>query len=206
MTSVPTPPLLLGHVLRVALLAALCACTAAHAETVGTFKDGRSVIRLGSEPCQGRTGGEKQAVATSGRSTRSGCWSVDDDGNPVVRWRNGQSQRLDGNRVQLPRKYAALLEDDPAAAPRDRFPRPSWCPRARFPHEKLVCRDRELAAQDLQLAPLWRDFKARHHLTAAQTAWHKSDFFGRLKACGANKACISKEQQAQRALYDNALR
>lgn len=205
MTSAPTP-LLPGFVLRLALLAALCASGSAGAETVGTFKDRHGTIRLTSQACAGGTSGQKRAVATSSRGTRSGCWAVGEDGNPVVHWHDGQRQQLDGNLVRLSPKYAALLEDEPGAGGGNGFPRPAWCPRARFPHEKAVCRDPELAAQDLQLAPLWREFKARRQLTATQTAWHKSDFFHRLKTCGADKACISREQQAQRALYENALR
>jgi hypothetical protein len=88
------------------------------------------------------------------------------------------------------------------AAPRD-FARPVWCPDARFPHERLVCSDAELAERDLRLSSLWRPY--RRTLSRGAEMWHKSDYFRRLKACGGDKACIVGEQEAQMRLYREAL-
>lgn len=196
----------LPHLLRgLVVLAALCGHGVVSADTIGTFKDRRGAIELTSQPCAGAGAGEKRALATGRRGTRTGCWSVGADGDPVVRWSDGRRQRLDGNRVRLSSKYRALLEDAPDAAAAGRFPRPAWCARAHFPHEKRICGDRQLAAADLQLAPLWRQFKAQRRLSVGEQAWHKSDFFARLKACGDSKSCIDREQRVQRAMYENAL-
>ena len=104
-------------------------------------------------------------------------------------------------RAEAPR--AAAPEPPPRnAAPRD-FPRPAWCPDARFPHERLVCSDAELADRDLRLASLWRPFRST--LSRAAEAWHKSEYFRRLKACGADKACIIGEQETQMRRYREGL-
>jgi len=89
-----------------------------------------------------------------------------------------------------------------AAPPRD-FARPAWCPDARFPHERLVCTDAELADRDLRLASLWRPYRST--LSPAAEAWHKSEYFRRLKACGADKACIVREQETQMRRYREGL-
>jgi hypothetical protein len=197
----------LPRLLLAILLVALVPVQAhVRADTVGTFRDRLGTVRLMSQPCAGGPTRAKLAIAASRHGQRTGCWSVDANGNPIVRWRDGRRQKLDGNRVRLAPKYAALLEGTAPSPAGVDFPRPSWCPRARFPHERLICQDRELAARDLRLAPLWRDFKQQRRLTAAQQAWHKSDFFSRQKACGADKACIAREQSAQVARYEDALR
>lgn len=86
-----------------------------------------------------------------------------------------------------------------SVAPEREFSRPAWCPDARFPHERLVCADAELAGRDLRLASFWAPY--RRTLSRADEAWHKSDYFQRLKACGADKACIVNEQDAQLRRY-----
>jgi uncharacterized protein len=86
--------------------------------------------------------------------------------------------------------------------PRD-FARPAWCPDARFPHERLVCTDAELAERDLRLASLWRQY--RNTLSRAAEAWHKSDYFRQLKTCGADKSCIVREQENQMRRYREGL-
>jgi hypothetical protein len=204
--TMPAGGVLPGLLRGLVALAALCGPGVVSADTIGTFKDRHGTIDLTSQPCAGATAGEKRAQATGRRGTRTGCWSVGTDGHPVVRWSDGRRQHLDGNRVRLSAKYRALLEDAPQAAPASRFPRPGWCARAHFPHEQRICGDPQLAAADLQLAPLWRTFKTRRRLSVAEQAWHKSDFFARLKACGDSKACIDREQRVQRAMYEAALR
>lgn len=188
--------------LVLACLLMLAAALPVRAELLGRFTQGGRTIELSTDACRGDPA-RKRALARQGRQLRSGCWSVDGDGNPVIRWRDGRQERLDGSRVRLAPKYAALLEDPPRR-PSARQ-RPSWCPRARFPHERTICADPALAAQDLRLAPLWRDYKARMKLTPAQQAWHKSDFFGKLKACRTDRACIAREQAARRTMYEQAL-
>jgi hypothetical protein len=93
----------------------------------------------------------------------------------------------------------------PAAAASVDFPRASWCKDARFPHEKLICRDHELAAADLALAPLWRSYRDELKLTAVQQGRVKSEYFRRLKVCGASKPCIQREQSAQAGFYRQSL-
>lgn len=94
----------------------------------------------------------------------------------------------------------------PAAAASVDFPRASWCKGARFPHEKLICRDPELAAADLALAPLWRSYRDELKLTALQQGRVKSEYFRRLKVCGGSKPCIQREQATQARLYRRSQR
>jgi hypothetical protein len=139
---------------------------------------------------------------------------VDRDTNPVVRWRDGSKEVLDGNHVRLEPRFAALLqlprrERDPPATRNAEvnksgtWDRPRWCAKARFPHERLVCADASLSAADLALAPLWRRYQAG--LEPGIRAWVKRDYFLRLKACGAQHVCVAREQEAQRRLYLEAL-
>jgi len=93
----------------------------------------------------------------------------------------------------------------PVGGASDDFPRPSWCKDARFPHEKLVCRDSELAAADLALAPLWRSYRDELKLTVVQQGRVKSEYFRRLKACGTSKPCIQRAQAAQASFYRQSL-
>jgi hypothetical protein len=62
-------------------------------------------------------------------------------------------------RADLQRAATAEPPSRSAASPRD-FARPAWCPDARFPHERLVCTDPELADRDLRLASLWRTYRS----------------------------------------------
>ena len=105
-------------------------------------------------------------------------------------------------RAEAPRAAAPEPPSRNAALSRD-FARPAWCPDARFPHERLVCTDAELADRDLRLAALWRPYRST--LSRAAEAWHKSDYFRRLKACGADKACIVGEQETQMRRYREGL-
>jgi len=105
-------------------------------------------------------------------------------------------------RAEVPRAAANEPPSRISALPRD-FARPAWCPDAHFPHERLVCTDAELADRDLRLASLWRPYRSTLSRTAE--AWHKSDYFRRLKACGADKDCIVSEQESQMRLYREGL-
>ena len=178
--------------------------------------------------------GQRARQAVGGRE-HHGCWGVDRAGNPVVTWSDGSELELNGDKVRLSRRIAGLLEEratappprwpaasaptarprpevprasapEPpsrsAAPPRD-FARPAWCPDARFPHERWVCSDAELADRDLRLASLWRPYRST--LSRAAEAWHKSEYFRRLKACGADKACSVSEQETQMRRYREGL-
>jgi uncharacterized protein len=112
----------------------------------------------------------------------------------------------------LAAKYAAMLDeaegpretrDEPAPAPA--FARAAWCKDAKQPHEQLICRDPELAASDLALAPLWQSYRTELKLNQVQQGRVKSEYFRRLKACGARKECIVREQAAQSRFYRDAL-
>lgn len=118
----------------------------------------------------------------------------------------GRSEPTVGSRA--PRKGVVggeATDDSPGAAASGDFLRASWCKDASFPHERLVCRDPELAAADLALAPLWRAYRDELKLTSVQQGRVKSDYFRRLKACGASKVCIKREQATQARFYRESL-
>jgi hypothetical protein len=179
------------------------------ADQLATFSAREHNIELMTEPCGPKHGKIQRAVKrAAGQQLDEGCWAVNARGNPVVMWSDGTVQELSESRVKLTAKYAAMLNDmdAPAAtglqdASTPDFPRPVWCQDARFPHERLVCADQELAQADLALSPLWRSYRIERRLNEVQQGRVKSDYFRRLKACGAKKACIAREQAAQMQLY-----
>jgi hypothetical protein len=197
----------LESTLLLAVLLAL-ATPSAGAAVMGVHTGAEGEVRLHTEACRRGSGQRATREPRSGRATE-GCWKVDRDTNPVVRWRDGRRQVLDGDQVRLAPAFAALLQPPPAAqeaAPGKAVPagrRPGWCSRARWPHERLVCADPALAAADLALAPLWRRYQA--DLEPGTRAWVKRDYFQRLKACGAQRECVAREQASQRQLYLAAL-
>ena len=101
------------------------------------------------------------------------------------------------------RRAATPQPPSPKAARPRGFARPAWCPDARFRHERLVCTDAELADRDLRLTSLWGPY--RRTLSRGAEAWHKSDYFRRLMACGADKHCIVSEQETQMRSYSEGL-
>ena len=107
-----------------------------------------------------------------------------------------------GTRAKVSRAAAPEPLSRSTAPPRD-FARPAWCADAHFRHERLICADAELAQRDLRLASLWRPYRST--LSRAAEAWHKSDYFRRLKACGADKVCIMSEQETQMRRYREGL-
>jgi len=169
--------------------------SAPRAGVLATYDDGRREIVLMTQHCPGSAA--QQARAGSGPGALEGCWSVNARGNPVVRWRDGRRQELQEARVKLTPEVAALL-DDPST-PGGTFARPEWCAHATFRHEREVCADRQLAAADLALAPLWRSFRER--VSARERRRVQADYFRRLKACGGDKGCIAREQSAQQRYY-----
>ncbi len=165
----------------------------AQAELLGTHPQRNGPVQLMSELClEPGAGAGQQARQTVGGRERHGCWGVDRAGHPVVTWRDGSEL------VLAPAAEALALAAEPD------FARPGWCPQASFPHERLVCSDAELAGRDLRLAALWRPF--RRTLDPQAQAWHKSDYFRRLRACGADKSCITGEQETQMSRYREARR
>ena len=222
-----------------ALLAVLLALSGggARGELLGTHPHRNGTVHLMTELCrEGNPAAGQRAWQTVGGREHRGCWGVDRAGNPVVTWSDGSELQLNGDKVRLSRRIAALLEEraiaprppsppstsaptvlsraelpraaapDPRlrrAAPPVDFARPAWCPDAQFPHERLICTDAELSDRDLRLASLWRPY--RRTLSRAAEAWHKSDYFRRLKACGADKACIVSEQETQMRRYREGL-
>lgn len=193
----------------------------ARAELLGTHPHRHGTVHLMTDLCRDDdpSPGQRARQTVEGRE-RHGCWGVDRAGNPVVTWSDGSELMLDGNKVKPPRGMAEASA--PTAHPRDGVPlaaaaqppsrsaaarrdfaRPTWCPDARFPHERLVCIDAELADRDLHLASLWWPY--RRTLSRAAAAWHKRDYFLRLKACGADKACIVSEQELQMHRYRQGL-
>ena len=201
----------------------------ARAGLLGTHPHHNGTVYLMTDLCreENPSAGQRARQTVGGRD-HHGCWGVDRAGNPVVTWSDGSELELDGDKVRLARRMAGLLEErakeppTPTARPRAEVPRaaapepplrsaaarrdfarPAWCPDARFPHERSVCTDAELADRDLRLASLWRLYRST--LSRAAEAWHKSDYFRRLKACGADKACIFSEQETQMRRYREGL-
>lgn len=165
-----------------------------------------------TERCGATKAKMQRAYQNSKNGRRDGCWAVNVRGNPVVLWGDGEVLEIDQSQVTLAPKYKDMLEDletavapDGHKAPLNGFPRPAWCRDARFAHEKLVCRDKDLAAADLALAPLWRDYRNELKLNQVQQGRMKSDYFRRLKACGANRKCIAREQASQKRFYEREL-
>jgi hypothetical protein len=199
--------------------------SAARADVLGTYPHPDGTVYLMTDLCrEADPSAGQRARQTVGGRQHQGCWGLDRAGNPVVTWSDGSEVELNGDKVRLSRRMAGLLEEraagppTPTARPRREVPRgaapeppsrsaaggrefarPAWCPDARFPHERLVCSDPELAARDLRLASLWRPYRST--LSPAAEAWHKSEYFRRLKACGAEKACIVSEQETQMLRY-----
>ena len=180
------------------------------ADPLGTYPHRDGTVHLMTDLCRkdDQSAGQR-AYQTAGARERRGCWHVDADGNPVVTWSDGSELVLEQGKVRLSRRMAKLLEESPEASPPGAtspadFARPAWCPEARFPHERLVCNDAELADRDLRLGALWRRY--RNTLSIAAETWHKSDYFRRLKSCAADKACIVREQETQMHLYREGLR
>lgn len=203
------------RLLPVLLLAGGCAAGSAWGDVLATARAGNEEVRLDDEPCASNRPGWviKRAHKRSEGAEIGGCWWVDRRGNPVVRWHDGEVQPLRAEDLVLaPRHQAALRRIDAleaagaagAAAPAG-FARPAWCAQARAPHERLICRDAQLAAADLALAPLWRAFKTRMQLDEAELRRYKSSFYRRLKACGDDRACVAREQAVRTRLYRIAL-
>lgn len=213
-----------------ALFALGLVASGARAELLGTHPHRNGTVHLMTDLCREEDpSAGKRVRQTVGGRERQGCWGVDGAGNPVVTWSDGSELELDGNKVRLSRRMAELLEEratqpatptarppraevpaagapkppSPSAAARRDFARPAWCPDARFPHERLVCADPELAERDLRLASLWRPYRST--LSRAAEAWYKSEYFRRLKACGADKPCIVSEQESQMHRYREGL-
>ena len=154
----------------------------ARAELLGTHAHRNGTVHLLTDLCRKEDPSAGQSARqTVGGREHHGCWGVDRAGNPVVTWSDGTELELDGDKLRLSRRMAGLLEERAkelptptaparAAAPRAAAPepplrsagarrdfaRPAWCPDARFPHERLVCTDAELAERGLRLASLWR--------------------------------------------------
>ena len=69
---------------------------------------------------------------------------------------------------------------------------------------RATCSDPALAAADLALVPLWQSY--RQGISPLEPARVKAEYFGRLKACHADRACIAAEQSSQQRFYRRALR
>lgn len=203
--------------LRTLLLGAVLASGGAHADLLASHKAGAETIGLDTEPCAARRPGwvMKQARKTAPDIELAGCWWVNRRGNPVVRWDDGAVEELQAERLVLAPRYQAALQrvdalesaaSHPAsgAVPPD-FARPAWCRDAKQPHERLICRDPQLSAADLALAPLWRAFRTRMNLGDADLRYYKSSFYRRLKGCGGDRTCIANEQAVRTRLYRIAL-
>jgi hypothetical protein len=168
-------------------------------------------IRLMNDPCDARNGKARRAHKRIGGKELAGCWQVNAQGNPVVRWSDGQLDELSESRVRLAPRYAAMLEEVEPGASGDETPsgpgvwRPEWCSRATLPHERLICRDRELLAGNQTLSGLWQAYRTQPDLGEIELGRVRSEYFNRLKACGAQKSCLARAQAAQISFYRKAL-
>jgi hypothetical protein len=190
----------------------LTACVA-RADELATFSDGRTAITLRTELCGPRDSAIQRAVKRIDAMRFDGCWSMTRRGNPIVLWNDGTVQELDESRLRLTPRYLALLKELELQLPRQDqrsstgdFRRAFWCKDASFPHERLICGDPDLAKADLDLAPLWRAYRQEMRLDGVEERRVKRDYFRRLKACGAKKPCVAREQAAQERFYRQALR
>jgi hypothetical protein len=182
------------------------------ADELATFSDGVTAIALRTEPCGPMDSEMQRAVKHVDALRLDGCWTMNRRGNPIVLWNDGTVQELDESRLALAPRYLALLKEldtqrlpPHQPSPTSDFRRAFWCKDASFPHERLICRDEHLARADLALSPLWRSYRQEMRLSGAEERRVKSDYFRRLKACGAEKACIAREQAAQERFYREAL-
>ena len=184
----------------------------ARADELATSSDGGAAITLRTEPCGPPDSEIQRAVKRVDAMGFDGCWTINRRGNPVVLWNDGTVQELDESRLRLTPRYLALLKElelqlpPPRPSTASSFSRAYWCKDASFPHERLICADPELAKADLALSPLWRAYRQEMRLDAVQERRVKSNYFRRLKACGAKKSCIAREQAAQEQFYRQALR
>jgi hypothetical protein len=209
-------------VLRVLALVSigLLATAVAHADRLATHGSGEARIVLTDDICPQSQGSDDlmRAYKPARGTAVAGCWMINQRGNPVISWNGGGVQELDAAQVRLEPEYAALLRDADPAAPAARVPpapprpatdpsfaRPAWCKDARQPHERVICSDRDLAAADLQLGPLWRAYRDTLALGPLEQARQKSLFFHQLKACGADKPCLAARQADRIRLYQQAL-
>lgn len=200
-------------VLRVLMIGWLaCTSSSTTADQLATYQEAGEHVELMTERCGAKDARMQRASKRSEEQTQGGCWAVNARGNPVVLWSDGQVQEIDQSQVKLAPEYERMLRDlEPATVPNRKevpppnWQRPAWCEEAGFAHEKLVCRDKDLSAADLALAPLWRAYVNELSLNPVQQGRVKSDYFRRLKACGARKACISQEQASQRRFYETEL-
>jgi hypothetical protein len=191
----------------------LAATGAARSDELASFTEGNVAIVLRTDPCGAADSEIQRAVKRVDDMRFDGCWTLNGRGNPVVLWNDGRVQELDESRLTLAPRYAALLKEFDALPPSagrpastSGFSRAFWCKDASFPHERLICSDPELARADLALSPLWRSYRQEMRLDAAAEKRVKRDYFSRLKACGARKPCIAREQAAQERFYREALR
>lgn len=198
------------RILWIGLLA--CTSSSTRADRLATYQAAGEHVVLMTERCGAKNAKMQRASKRSEEETQGGCWAVNARGNPVVLWSDGQVQEIDQSQVKLAPEYERMLQDlEPATVanrkevPPHNWPRPAWCEEAGFAHEKLVCRDKDLSAADLALAPLWRAYRNQLRLNPVQQSRVKSDYFRRLKTCGARKACISREQASQRRFYETEL-
>lgn len=199
-------------VFRALTMALLAAGPGVQADELASYRGIGYDVVLMTEACDAKDGKTQRARKRRNGTELHGCWSVNAQGNPVVRWSDGQVDELSESRVRLAPRYAAMLNEDgpPPAAARGSASapgawRPEWCDRASFPHERLICEDDDLLASNRTLAGLWRSYSTQLKLTEVQLGRVRSDYFKRLRACGASKPCVSREQAAQIGFYRKAL-
>ncbi|MED5620623.1 hypothetical protein [Ideonella sp. BN130291] len=198
----------------------LLATPTARADRLATHGSGEARIVLTDDICPQSQGSDElmQAYRPARGTAAAGCWMINQRGNPVISWNGGGVQELDAAQVRLEPEYAALLRDVDTAAPAVRvaparsrpatgtsFARPAWCKDARQPHERVICANRDLAAADLQLGPLWRAYRDTLALSPLEQARQKSMFFHQLKACGEDRACLAARQAERQRIYRDAL-
>ena len=202
-------------------------------ETMASFAHPRGEIRLLTAKCAASAGTGQQAVQDLAKGgQRQGCWGVNPAGNPVISWADGAEQVLDGNRVRLSPRFAALIDNParaavaaaPSALPAPSVPAtpsaqststpsaPSATPAAdHFPRPVWCPRARlaheRLICADRELAT--RDLQLgrawrdlRPQLGASAQSRIAREYFQRVKRCAADKACVTRSQLAQLQRYE----
>ena len=80
--------------------------------------------------------------------------------------------------------------------------KPSWCTNAKLPHENTICNNESLYSKENQILDLFATYQrnATEDLRA-----HKIEFFKKIKLCGTDKECISKQQDERINFYESRM-
>ena len=167
----------------------LTASSLAVAEVFATYEVGKDGITLMTQQCPGDASGTlRWAISKFGSRLKEGCYTINNRGNPVVKWDDGKIQELDGNLFQLDPSQAVVKKE--IVVPLSRTPEqsaktasPSFdCVKARSDAEKLICGDDQLSNLDNELSRIYKEAKLKavdaaafRKQTEAEWRWRESN-------------------------------